>query len=44
MDKLIMIKYGELTTKKANRKFFIEMLTNNVKKLLKDCEYSLKKD
>ena len=44
MDKLIMIKYGELTTKKANRKFFIETLTKNVKKILKNCEYNLKKD
>ena len=31
MKKLIMIKYGELTTKKANRKVFIQMLENNIK-------------
>ena len=36
MDKLILIKYGELTTKKDNRKFFINTLETNIKKLLKD--------
>ena len=44
MNRLIMIKYGELTTKKANRKFFIEMLSNNIKKILKDIPYIMKKD
>lgn len=44
MNRLIMIKYGELTTKKANRKFFIDVLTNNVNKILKDLDYTLKKD
>lgn len=44
MDRLIMIKYGELTTKKANRKFFIEVLSNNIKKILKDIDYVIKKD
>ena len=34
MKKLIMIKYGELTTKKANRKVFIQMLENNMFKIL----------
>lgn len=32
MNKLIMIKYGELTTKKANRKTFINILNNNILK------------
>ena len=34
MQELIMIKYGELTTKKANRKIFINILTKNVEKIL----------
>ncbi len=33
MDKLILIKYGELTTKKKNRKTFIKTLKNNILKL-----------
>lgn len=44
MDKLIMIKYGELTTKKANRKMFINMLENNINKILKDENYKITKD
>lgn len=44
MDKLIMIKYGELTTKKANRKVFINMLENNINKILKNEEYKITKD
>lgn len=44
MDKLIMIKYGELTTKKANRKVFINLLDNNIKKLLDGLEYKITKD
>ncbi len=39
-----MIKYGELTTKKANRKIFINLLENNVKNALKNIEYKIKKD
>lgn len=44
MEKLIMIKYGELTTKKANRNFFIDTLTKNIKNILKDNHVSIKKD
>ena len=44
MEKLIMIKYGELTTKKANRNFFIDTLTKNIKNILKDNHISIKKD
>lgn len=44
MDKLIMIKYGELTTKKANRKLFIQILDNNIKKILKDFSIKITKD
>lgn len=34
MQKIILIKYGELTTKKANRNLFINMLYTNIKKAL----------
>ena len=34
MDKVILIKYGELTTKKQNRNFFVNTLYNNTKKRL----------
>lgn len=44
MNRLIMIKYGELTTKKANRKFFINTLDNNIKNILKGIDYQIKKD
>jgi len=39
-----MIKYGELTTKKANRKFFIETLSRNIENVLKNTEVKIKKD
>jgi len=35
MNNLILIKYGELTTKKANRNTFTKLLANNVKSILK---------
>ena len=43
MEKLILIKYGELTTKKDNRKFFIKELVTNIRKKIdnKEIEYSL---
>lgn len=43
MEKLILIKYGELTTKKDNRKFFIKELVNDIRKKIDDIEieYSL---
>lgn len=44
MKKLIFIKYGELTTKKANRSAFINRLVNNIKNILKDEDYSIKSD
>lgn len=40
MEKLILVKYGELTTKKANRSYFIKVLAKNIKNLLS--EYSIK--
>ena len=36
MDKLILIKYGELTTKKDNRKFFIDTLEKNIRRIVND--------
>ncbi len=44
MEKLILIKYGELTTKKENRKVFIKMLASNINNLLSDYEYEMKYD
>ncbi len=38
MQKLIFLKYGELSTKKENRNFFIKLLNNNIKKVLEDVE------
>ena len=32
MNRVILIKYGELTTKKGNRKLFINTLYNNILK------------
>lgn len=34
MEKLILIKYGELTTKKDNRSFFVKTLRQNIEKKL----------
>ena len=36
MEKMIMIKYGELTTKKDNRKDFIRILCQNIERLIND--------
>ena len=36
MEKLIFLKYGELSTKKDNRVFFIKFLSDDIKKNLKD--------
>ena len=44
MEKIILIKYGELTTKKDNRKFFIETLEKNIRNLLKDFKLKISKD
>ena len=44
MDRVIMIKYGELTTKKGNRKFFINTLYNNIKEKLKNYNVKIHKD
>jgi len=39
-----MIKYGELTTKKANRKMFVNLLADNVLNSLKDFDIKMSKD
>ena len=44
MKKIILIKYGELTTKKANRNLFINILTENIKNTLKDFDIKLSKN
>ena len=44
MYRLIMIKYGELTTKKANRKVFINLLYENILKMLGKTPVSIYKD
>ena len=44
MQKLIFIKYGELTTKKGNRNVFIKKLTNNIKNILVSLNYTMKSD
>ncbi len=44
MESLILIQYGELTTKKANRKLFIQLLEKNIKNLLKEEDIQIRKD
>lgn len=44
MKELIMVKYGELTTKKDNRNFFINTLEKNILVVLEDLNPIIKKD
>lgn len=44
MENLILIKYGELTTKKANRNTFVKLLANNINNILKGETYTIKFD
>ena len=44
MDKVILIKYGELSTKKGNLNFFIKTLFNNLKNKLRDYDVLISKD
>ena len=44
MNRLILIKYGELTTKKGNRNFFIKTLTKNIEHKLSNFDVKIKKD
>ncbi|MDD2392144.1 MAG: THUMP domain-containing protein, partial [Bacilli bacterium] len=44
MEKILLIKYGELTTKKDNRNIFINKLEKNIKQLLKDYDLKIIKE
>ena len=44
MKRVILIKYGELTTKKGNRNFFIKTLYQNIKNKLKNFDVTIFKD
>lgn len=44
MNRIVLIKYGELTTKKGNRKFFINTLYSNLKNKLKDLDVNISRD
>jgi len=44
MQKIILIKYGELTTKKQNRSFFINTLEKNIKNMLIGYNYKIIKE
>jgi len=44
MNRVVMIKYGELTTKKGNRKFFVNTLYSNIKNKLKGLNVRIHKD
>lgn len=44
MERVILIKYGEMTTKKGNRNFFVNTLYNNVKEKLKTFDVKIIKE
>ena len=44
MDRVLLIKYGELSTKKGNRNFFIKTLYDNLLDKLKDYDVVIRKD
>ena len=44
MDKVILIKYGELTTKGDNRKEFIKILAKNINEKTKDLKVNIIKE
>lgn len=44
MKRLIIIKYGELTTKKGNIKFFIKTLKKNIEDVLDGLDYAIEYD
>lgn len=44
MNRVILIKYGELTTKKDNRKLFVNTLYNNIVNKLKGFDYYIYND
>lgn len=44
MERVVLIKYGELTTKKGNRNFFVKTLYDNLKQKLKNYHVKISKD
>lgn len=44
MEKLILIKYGELTTKKDNRNYFLNLLEKSINEKLEGISYKIEKD
>ena len=44
MDRVILIKYGELTTKKDNRNLFISKIYEQMKELLADYDVKIEKN
>ena len=44
MNRIILIKYGELTTKKGNRKLFVDTLYKNINLKLKNLNVTIKSD
>lgn len=44
MERVVLIKYGELTTKKGNRKFFINTLYQNIKNKMEDLNVKISRD
>ena len=44
MKKVILIKYGELTTKKDNRNYFIKLLKRNIFDKLSSFKFEIKED
>ena len=44
MDKVILIKYGELSTKKGNRNYFINTLYKNISRKLSKYDVNIHKD
>ncbi len=44
MERVVLIKYGELTTKKGNRKFFINTLYQNIQKKLAGLNIKISRD
>ena len=44
MEKLLLIKYGELTTKKDNRNYFIKLLVKSIEEKLVGINYEIEED
>ena len=44
MERVVLIKYGELTTKKGNRKFFINTLYQNIKNKMEGLNVKISRD